>query len=190
MRRNLLIGLGGLVAVALVGVFAVLPLLDGSDDAADEPIVSAAAEAAGAAAAGPDDTSEDADTVTALVDETFEVFTARDPFQQLVAQGGGATPISSAVGGSNDTDGESSDTTQGTSSDVSVDGTVVGLVEVFEDNDGTPTAQVTVNGTGYEVVEGEDFAGRFRALDVDEQCVTFLYGDQRFTLCEGETILK
>jgi hypothetical protein len=45
-------------------------------------------------------------------------------------------------------------------------------------------AQVEVDGTVYNVAEGDSFAGgTFTLRDVAGNCATFLYGDQSFTLC-------
>jgi hypothetical protein len=49
---------------------------------------------------------------------------------------------------------------------------------------------VTVNGRSYDVAEGETFAQRFRLLDLTGECGTFLFGDSRFVLCEGDEIRK
>jgi hypothetical protein len=51
-------------------------------------------------------------------------------------------------------------------------------------------ASIQVDATVYNVREGEDFAGRFRLLSVSGNCATMLFGDDQFTLCEGEEILK
>jgi hypothetical protein len=71
-----------------------------------------------------------------------------------------------------------------------VGGTTVTLVDVFTDDDGTRKATVTVNGSGYTVEEGDTFGRRFRLLDISGRCSTMLFGDSRFTLCEGEQIRK
>jgi len=60
---------------------------------------------------------------------------------------------------------------------------------VFDTN-GSPMVSVAVNGTGYTVAEGAEFGERFRLLDVSGTCATFLFGDSRFTLCEGQSIRK
>jgi sulfur carrier protein ThiS len=49
---------------------------------------------------------------------------------------------------------------------------------------------VTVNGAGYEVREGQTFADNLRLLDISGTCATFLFGDSRFTICEGGSIRK
>ncbi|MPZ73597.1 MAG: hypothetical protein GEU74_10270, partial [Nitriliruptorales bacterium] len=88
-----------------------------------------------------------------------------------------------AVGGTGTSDGS------GDGGSAAVGGTTVTVVDVFTD-DGERRATVTVNGTGYTVGEGDTFARRFRLLDISGRCSTLLFGDSRFTLCEGERIRK
>jgi len=71
-----------------------------------------------------------------------------------------------------------------------VGGTTVTLVDVFEGKNGKPRAAVTLNGEGYNASEGDTFGDRFRMLDISELCATMRLEDSRFTLCEGEEILK
>lgn len=68
----------------------------------------------------------------------------------------------------------------------------VALLEVFVDESGVSVASVRVNDTVYEVAEGTAFATRYQAvtLSVADGCGQFLYGDDRFRLCEGEELLK
>jgi hypothetical protein len=99
-----------------------------------------------------------------------------------------------STGGTNGSTGDSNGSTtsggsNGNGSDAQVGGTTVTLVDVFDD-DGERQATVTVNGTGYTVGEGETFGRRFRLLDISGRCATMLFGDSRFTLCEGERIRK
>ncbi len=49
---------------------------------------------------------------------------------------------------------------------------------------------VRVDETIYEVRAGETFAGNFQVISVEPPCATLLFGDDAFTLCEGETTLK
>ena len=42
----------------------------------------------------------------------------------------------------------------------------------------------------HTVAEGEVFAENFKFLSVSGECATMLFGDDQFTLCEGEEILK
>jgi len=97
--------------------------------------------------------------------ETFEVFASRDPFAPLVG----------------DKDGE-------TAGPVDEDANSVRLVDAAAD--GVAGAQVDVNGTVHTIAEGETFAENFKLLSVSGDCASILYGDDQFTICEGEEILK
>lgn len=148
--------------------------------------------------------------------ETFEVFAARDPFKPLVTQsttgatGGttGTTTTSGTTGTTGGTGGTGTGSTDGTggtsgsggstgsgssggqsSSGKTVSGHRVKLVDVFT-KDGKQKAQVQVDSTVYTVDEGERFADNFKLLSISGQCASMLFGDDQFTLCEGEEILK
>ena len=62
-------------------------------------------------------------------------------------------------------------------------GSTVVLLDIFE-RDGATHVQVEVDGTVFDVVIGEQFAsGRFELRSVADNCATFLFGDEQFTLC-------
>ena len=241
-RTLLVAGLAVVVLAALV-IFVILPLLSGDDDGGDDTDVVVVDDESPQPLPSPTEDFELADPGEVEGDppaETFEVFNARDPFQQLVdasattvdGTGTGAptfpptgtptttptTPTTPApgattpptgstpppTGSSPDDNGSGTDGSTGSDgssdgsgsdgsssgSDAQVGGTTVTLVDVFTDDDGERTATVTVNGTGYNVGEGETFGRRFRLLDISGRCATMLFGDSRFTLCEGERIRK
>ena len=68
----------------------------------------------------------------------------------------------------------------------------VSLLEVFTDQGGTVVASVRVNDVTHQVGEGAEFATSYRVLDLDigTRCGQFLFGDDRFGLCEGDETLK
>jgi hypothetical protein len=129
--------------------------------------------------------------------ETFEVFAARDPFDPLISAGsgtttGGATTGGTQIGGATNTGGGTtgqSDPNGGTAGASSVGGHRVKVVDVYRAQGG-PRAQVAVDGTVYTADEGERFADSFQLLSAAGECATMLFGDDQFTLCEGEEILK
>lgn len=149
--------------------------------------------------------------------ETFEVFAPKDPFDPLIsasAATGGATAGATTTttdgtttGGTTTTDGTTTDgtttggTTDGTGTTTTTtttgggdDGEDVGghrvrVIDVYRDG-GENRAQIQVDGTVYTVDEGERFAQNFQLMSTSGQCATMLYGDDEFTLCEGEEILK
>jgi hypothetical protein len=64
-----------------------------------------------------------------------------------------------------------------------VGGSTVVLLDVFQ-RDGVTHVQVEVDGEVFDVVLGETFGGGdFELASVADDCATFLFGDERFTLC-------
>lgn len=63
-----------------------------------------------------------------------------------------------------------------------------GLVAVRSLEDGVSSASVRVDGAVFDARVGQDFAGSYRivSLDTASKCGEFLFGDQHFSLCEGE----
>ena len=68
----------------------------------------------------------------------------------------------------------------------------VSLLEVFTDQAGRVVASVRVNDVTHQVGESDEFATSYRVLDLNVQtrCGDFLFGDDRFGLCEGDETLK
>jgi hypothetical protein len=125
----------------------------------------------------------------------IQSFTGRDPFSVPPAlspspaptvpggspspSGGGSGTPSPSGGGS----GTPSPTAPGNGSSQNVGGSTVVLLDIFQ-RDGATHVQVEVDGTVYDVVVGEQFAGgRFELRSVGGNCATFLFGDESFTLC-------
>lgn len=153
-----------LLAVGLIAM-AAWWVLFGRSDGRQLP------QGAGAPQTSTEDTSEATETTsvrqraaTGTV-ETFEVFASRDPFAPLVG----------------DKEGEAGGM-------VDEDANAVRLVDAADD--GVAGAQVEVNGTVHTIAEGETFAENFKLLSVSGDCASILYGDDQFTICEGEEILK
>ncbi|HET7651875.1 MAG TPA: hypothetical protein VFK42_02495 [Acidimicrobiales bacterium] len=66
----------------------------------------------------------------------------------------------------------------------------VALLDVYEQG-GKRVANVRVNDTVYEAVApGEQFGTSFQLVSLDGSCGTFLFGDDRFRLCQGQEVLK
>ncbi|HEX2027497.1 MAG TPA: hypothetical protein VHF25_05805 [Nitriliruptorales bacterium] len=206
-RRLLLIVLGVVVVLALLWLFVLAPLLAGDDEEPEEPaaVVPEETEAPELAQATPSpEVTGDAEQLPV---ETFEVFLARDPFRPVRAApdaggettGGGTT--AGATTGAPTTGGAPTPgaptpggptpgpPTQGGGESTRVEGREVALIDVFV-QDGVERAVVQVDGTAYEVGEGDTFAENFRVLSIDPPCVTLLFGDDAFTLCEGDRVLK
>lgn len=237
---GVVVGLGLLYAL---WTFVLSPLLagdDGDDVGATPGTVEPATPDGDVVDPVPDPAVTDPEVPETLsgnpVPETFELFVARDPFQQLVVEVGqegagavvdadepedGATPAptpSATTGttGSGTTtpnpaptsNADDIDTDDGAAPDddglETQDQQPAGPREIYEPQTGqagdtpvrleavhdTTSLTVAIDDAPYDVAEGEVFAERFQLLDVDGACATFLYGDSRFVLCEGETIMK
>lgn len=127
-------------------------------------------------------------------EETFEVFESKDPFRPLVTAGapGGAAGAAGTTAG-----GTAAGTTAGTAPSgpgaaggaAPSGGQRVQLVDVFEES-GQQRAQVKVGSTVHTVGVGESFADSFKLVSVSGNCATMLHGDDKFTLCEGEEVIK
>ena len=123
-----------------------------------------------------DSKASDHDPTKAL--ETYEVFAPKDPFAPLVA---GSAAAATALperpeGGVTATfESESSGDHRIAIKLISTDGKSV---------------ELQIDGAVFAVKEGELFADHFQLIGVADECASILYGDDQFTLCEGEEILK
>jgi hypothetical protein len=104
-------------------------------------------------------------------------FEGRDPFEPLVTADAGAQPPGDTGRPGGDGNGGAQE------------GQRVQLLDIYV-SEGTRFATVDVNGREYTVTEGETFAGNFRLLSLRRRCGTFVFGDERFTLCIGQEVQK
>lgn len=187
------------IGVALAGLAVVVAVL----------MVVSPPSSGGVATPLPQESGDEADTDTAAtlaaLDVTrYEVFLSRDPFEPLrpnvvpaptTTATPGVTPTATPTPGTTPTPGATPTPTptapdgcqQG--AQVVCSGRTVALIDVFEDAQGSG-AVVQVDSTLYTVRDGEIFAGSFLVESIEPPCVTLLFGDDRFTLCEGEAVLK
>ena len=118
----------------------------------------------------------------------IQSFTGRDPFSVPPALSPSPSPTVSgspsvSPTGSPGPSGSPSPTAPGNGSSQIVGGSTVVLLDIFE-RDGATRVQVEVDGTVFDVGIGEQFSnGRFELRSVADGCATFLFGDERFTLC-------
>lgn len=111
--------------------------------------------------------------------DTFDSADARDPFRSPLGSGApGPAPDPGATGSPTP---RPSEDFQG--------GTRVSLLDVFT-RDGVRFASVEVGGEQHNVKEGDTFAGNYRVVSITESCATFVMGDERFTLCNGQEVFK
>ena len=174
--RTALVGIGVLALLA-AGWFLVLP---GDDSEASRDSGSAGIEVGSGADGSGALAAPGADGPI----ETFEVFAPKDPFEPLVmAATSGGTKGSS---GSGTKERGGLDRTMG---DGHAGGHSVKLLDAYADG-GRNLADVDVDDTVHTVKEGERFAANFELVSVQGACVTMLFGDEQFTVCEGDQILK
>ena len=194
-RQLLMIGALGFVLLALVYFL----FLRGGG--AEEPQEASQPDPAPIAQAGSEDPfePEQGNGNTSQPVETFEVFASRDPFEPVVGNGSQGGADDGDTGGAGDAQGDGDDPGSSGGTDPGsqeprqeedgVAGLSVSLIDVFREG-GTDKAQVRVDSTGYTVTPGEVFAENFQLVSASGTCATLLYGDDQFTLCEGEQILK
>lgn len=191
----------GAVALGLLlWLFVVQPLTAGDP----EDLTVQAAPAAPRTQAQDADVADEADAdVEALPLSTYEVALTRDPFADVIPDldpssgesDGGATATPTAAGGTGGTGGTGgagggeATTCEGGSSEMVCDGLVVEPVAA-EGSGFEATATIRVDETSYDVVPGAVFADRFLVLSIDAPCVDVLYGDESFTICVGQQLLK
>jgi hypothetical protein len=195
-RRTVLYVALGVVAVVALAVAALL-FLRSSTDGGAAPVPASAGSQPLDLEATPSPTPSD--SPAPLFDEaTFAVFEARDPFEQLVedetAEDDGGTSSDIGDEAPSSTSGSpppySASETPTPTPTGQAEGTRIELVDVYDDA-GVPTAQITVNGVGYDAQAGETFAdGDGMVDDIDPPCATIIYRDNRMNLCEGEAVRK
>ncbi len=99
--------------------------------------------------------------------DAFQAAQPRDPFRPLILAAPDFEGAEDPLAGSN-----------------------VTVVAITTDAAGNRRAIVRVDGTEYTVGVGETFAGRYKVVALDDDKVTFLFGDSTFVLGEGQQILK
>jgi hypothetical protein len=115
--------------------------------------------------------------------ETGQAFEGKDPFQPLVvpapATSGSQAPAPTPTGSETGVTGGSN----------TGSATTVTLVDIRK-LDGVLKATVNVDGKDYTVAEGATFAGNFKLISLNSSCGTFVFGDERFSLCIGQEVQK
>ena len=191
--KKLLVVLAGVVVLALVGAFVVLPALSG--DAVDDSVV-AVRRPARTAPQAPAAAAKPAPKKAVPVTATFNDTVGRDPFRPLyvapVAAAVSAPVFGAPVGGAPAGQPGTSNpgpASQPQSSSTQVGGNRVALVDVFS-RDGKTFAQTKVGDTVFTPVVGSTFATSYQLLTASGECATYLFGDEQFQLCEGQEVLK
>jgi hypothetical protein len=175
-QRVLVLALAGVLLLVLVGLLARPLLLGGSAAPVASPVTAGATPTTGAQLIGPS---------TSVAGPTAD--TGKDPFRPAVGAAGTDTTGSTAT-----TAGTTTTTTTGAAT-VAGSGATATREVVLEDvysKSGKRYVKVSVDGTSHTATEGQTFADDYRVLDIGGTCAVFESGPGRFTLCEGEAILK
>jgi hypothetical protein len=180
-RDRRTVTIGGLVVGALLAGFLIFSVLGGGEPPLDQPFPTTppvpSSPSPSPGGGGP----------------PIQNFTGRDPFSVPPALSPSPSPTTPGGGGTGDGDGGNGDgdgngtqtppATPGNGSSRNVGGSTVVLLDVFQ-RDGATRVQVEVDGNVFDVGIGDTFAGgRFELRSVSNNCATFLFGDEQFTLC-------
>jgi hypothetical protein len=109
--------------------------------------------------------------------ETFDGFGGKDPFLPLVGE---SPPPANGSPGPEPSPGSTGGPRGGQR---------VELIDIFTQGN-TRYASVEVDNKAYTVRSGQTFAGSYKVLSLSSSCGTFAFGDERFTLCIGQEVLK
>jgi hypothetical protein len=175
-QRLLVLALAGGLLLALA-VLLVRPLLLGGSSAPVAP--------PGTAAATPTTLAQLIRPSTSVAGPTAG--TNKDPFRPAAGAVTTATTVTTAAP-TTTLAGSGAGTATVSGSGATAQREVV-LDDVYSKS-GKPYVKVSVDGTSHTATEGETFADDFRVVDIGSACATFESASGRFTLCEGEAVLK
>jgi hypothetical protein len=183
-QRLLVLALAG-VLLLLLAALVLRPLLLGGQAAP----ATASAPAPGTTVATPTTVAQIINPSTSVAGPTG--VTAKDPFRPAAgAVTTAATATTAAPTTTTAATGAGAGAGAGT---VSASGTTAQREVALDDvssKSGKRQVKVSVDGTSYTAAEGDTFADDFLVLDVGSACATFDSPSGRFTLCEGEAVLK
>ncbi|MBI4728881.1 MAG: hypothetical protein HY775_05185 [Acidobacteria bacterium] len=161
------------VIVALGGAYVGIGKLGSRQEAASGPAPAARPRAA----ASPSPSPRAAASSPA---RTFEFFEGRDPFEPLLKP---PPPTPSPA------PGDTAAPAPVAPADAGVQGRRVSLLDIFKKG-AVLYALVAVDADEFTVKQGEVFATNFRVNVLTQKCGSFSYGDEGFTLCVGQEVIK
>jgi hypothetical protein len=178
-QRLLVLALAGVVLVVLVALVA-RPLLSGGSAAAP--------------AAAPPVTAAAPTTVTQLIRPSTSVAgptagTGKDPFRPAAGAVTTATTVTTAAPTTMTAAGAAGSGAGTVSASGATAQREVALEKVSS-RSGKRYVKVSVDGSKYTAAQGDTFADDYLVVDVGDSCATFDSPSGRFTLCEGESVLK
>jgi hypothetical protein len=177
-QRLLVLALAG-VLLLLLAVLLVRPLLSGGS-----PAPPAAAPAT--AASAPTTVTQLINPSTSLAGPTAGA--GRDPFRPAA---GAVTTVTTVTTAAPTT--TSATAPAGGAATVSGSGATAQrevALEKVSSRSGKRYVKASVDGTSYTAAQGDTFADDYLVVDVGSSCATFESPSGRFTLCEGESVLK
>jgi hypothetical protein len=182
-QRVLVLALAGVLLLALVALVARPVLLGGGAAPVAPP-------------APPGTAAPTSTTLAQLINPSTSVAgptagTAKDPFRPAAAAVTTATTATTAAP-TTTTAAAGTGTGAGTAT-VSGSGTTAQREVVLDDvysKSGKRYVKVSVDGTSHTAAEGETFADDYRVVDIGSACAVFEAASGRFSLCEGEAVLK
>jgi hypothetical protein len=190
--QRLVFALVGIAVLAVAWLFLLSPMLLGGEEPVEPVVPVAAAPQTDPAAVPTEEPTAAPSEALPPIDETFEVFSARDPFEQLVDDEAAATATDDASDTATTDDSGvtvEADPAKNPPASTTGDGTKVVVDDVFTE-DGADYVLLNANDKVYTLQEGDEFATNWRVEAIDDPCVTLLYGDQARLVCEGESIRK
>jgi hypothetical protein len=174
-QRLFVLALAG-VLLLLLAVLLVRPLLLGGSSAPVAP--------PGTAAAPPTPLAQLIRPSTSVAGPTAG--TSKDPFRPAAAAVTTATTVTTAAPTTLAGSGAGAVTVSGSGATATRE---VVLDDVYSKS-GKRYVKVSVDGTSHTATAGETFADDYRVVDIGSACATFESASGRFTLCEGEAVLK
>lgn len=130
------------------------------------------------------------ETTTAYINENYEVYETRDPFEVFdtsAALTGSSGSSSNSSGGGSDTSGTAG---TGGGSGTTADAQTL-MLERIADQDGVAYAIVKYGSASYTVKAGDQVGtSPYKVVSVGSDSATFLYGDDQVELAVGESVDK
>lgn len=176
-QRVLVLVLAGVLLLVLAGLLARPLLLGGPAAPVAAPVTAGATPTTVAQLIGPS---------TSVAGPTAG--TGKDPFRPAAGAVTTATTVTTAVPTTTTPAGAGAGTATVSGSGATAQREVA-LEDVYSKS-GKRHVKVSVDGTSYTAAQGETFADDYLVVDIGGTCATFDSPSGRFTLCEGEAILK
>jgi hypothetical protein len=180
-RKLALVAGAGALAVAVLGYFVVVPMLSGGSSSSGDSFVlhhtvRPKTKAKTTAKAAPKKAAPQPASYA-------DVSARTDPFKPLIEEPDTTTAATTTTAAAPAT------TASAPTSATSVGGQRVALLHVYT-KDGKQYAQTRVGSEVFDPAVGTTFAGSYKLLATSGTSATYLFGDEQFSLNEGDEVLK